>query len=115
MFPDDSHSRSPDVLDNLLKSSFLQYFQGLPEPLSIKSQLVLANDFSKHSKLSVAHYHFNEQIVVEAHGLDSLQSVTLFIGKCIINEVRHGRISQARKPGQPDRVVEHVLAEICEL
>ena len=114
MFPDDFHFRNPDRFDNLLKAFFLKVLQTLPVALSMKAQLLLTNRFSKHSRVSPEHYRFNQQIVVEAHGMDCLQSVTLYFGKLITNEIRHGRAVQQRAPGQPDRIIEHILSDICK-
>ena len=114
MFPDDHHFRTPDRFDNLLKAFFLKVLQTLPVSLSMRSQLLLTNRFSKHSRISPEHFRFNQQVVVEAHGMDCLQSVTLFFGKLITNEIRHGRAIQQRAPGQPDRIIEHVLSDVCK-
>ena len=113
MFPDDLHFRSKDRLDDLLKSFILKYFQTLPVKLSMRGQLILANNLSKHSKVNDEHYKFNEQLVVEAHGMGPLQSVSLFLGKVITNELRHGRVFLPRD-GMPDRVVHHILALTCK-
>ena len=114
MFPDDLHFRNKDRDDNLLKAFLMKSFQMLPVPLSTRSQLLLANIFSKHSRVSSDHFRFNQQLVVEAHGMDCLQSVSLYIGKLITNEVRHLRVYQPRATGQPDRIIEHVLADMCK-
>ena len=114
MFPDDNHLRGDDRVDNLMKSEILAHFQKLPVPLAMHSQLNLANDLLKHSKLSEDHRFFNLQNVVDCHGMNPLQCITLYLGKLITNSIFDESINIQRHNGKLDEVSREYLLNICE-
>ena len=115
MFPDDNHLRGTDKLDDLMKASIFAHFQTMPVPLSMFSQLNLANDLSKHSKLSDRHRYFNLQNIVESHGMDPIQCLTLFFGKIITNSIYDGQFDVTNFHDGSKHTMKHVLSDICKL